>query len=77
MALWGKIEAGESGENDLDSLYRLMHSLAGSGETFGFPQLSKTAQHCERILLDGIESGVLKFDEAKTAVDSVLAELRN
>jgi HPt (histidine-containing phosphotransfer) domain-containing protein len=59
----------------LHTLHRLIHGLAGSGETFGFPQLSQAARQCERVLLAGIESGQLQVDEAKRLIVSVLAQL--
>lgn len=71
--LWGQFETGDS--EALDGLYRAVHSLSGSGETFGFPKLSEAAKQCEIILLDGMESGQLQPDGVLDEVNAVLAEL--
>ena len=54
-SLWDKIDDGEP--ETLESLYRAVHSLSGSGETFGFPKLSEAAKQCEAVLLAGMKSG--------------------
>ena len=71
--LWGKVEDDDTGS--LKALYRAIHSLAGSGETFGFPALSDAAKQCERVLLAGIETGQLQNEDAKVRLESVLTEL--
>ena len=74
-SLWERIGSDERSGEALDALYRLIHRLAGAGETFGYPQLSKVAQRCERTLFKAIESGRLRRDDAKAELDAVLAEL--
>jgi chemotaxis protein histidine kinase CheA len=71
--LWDGVERGDP--DALDSLYRAVHSLAGSGETFGFPKLSEAAKQCEGVLLTGVESGQLQHDAARAELELVLAEL--
>jgi chemotaxis protein histidine kinase CheA len=74
-SLWVKVAGDPTDLEALNTLYRLVHGLAGSGATFGFPQLSEAARQCEHTLLGGIESGLLEFDEAKNQLDMVLSEL--
>ncbi len=74
-SLWVKIADKESDRDALDELYRLVHGLAGSGATFGFSQLSEAAKQCECVLLAGIDSGSLEFNDAKTKLDTVLEAL--
>ena len=71
--MWDQIDEGEP--DALESLYRAIHSLSGSGETFGFPKLSEAAKQCEAVLLEGIESGQLPRADAQAGIVSVLAEL--
>lgn len=71
--LWGQFETGDM--EALDALYRAVHSLSGSGETFGFPKLSEVAKQCEIVLHAGIESGQLQPNAVLAEVSSVLAEL--
>ncbi len=72
-SLWDKIDDGEP--ETLESLYRAVHSLSGSGETFGFPKLSEAAKQCEAVLLAGMKSGQLPRTDAEAGFISVLAEL--
>jgi periplasmic divalent cation tolerance protein len=46
-------EAGFTGE-PLRTFHRLVHSLAGAGGTFGFPEVSETARGLERLLKTGL-----------------------
>ena len=71
--MWDGVEAGDA--DALQSLYRVVHTLAGSGETFGFPNLSVVARRCEIVLRAGVESGQLQHDAARAEVELVLAEL--
>jgi two-component system OmpR family response regulator len=48
-ALWEQLAAG-SDPTALESLHRALHSLAGSGETFGYVQLGETAKAVELAL---------------------------
>ena len=43
QALWSAVRLDGSDSQSLESLYRLMHRLNGSGTTFGFPDISHTA----------------------------------
>lgn len=76
QSLWEKIEKNACDRDSLDSLYRLVHGLAGAGATFGFPQVSEAAKQCECTLLEGMDSGQLALDEVKIQIDSVLAALQ-
>ncbi len=46
-------DTGFTGE-PLRTFHRLVHSLAGAGGTFGFPEVSETARGLERLLKTGI-----------------------
>jgi chemotaxis protein histidine kinase CheA len=76
LSLWETIEKNGSDLDAVDSLYRLVHGLAGSGATFGFPQVSEAAKQCECVLLEGMDAGQIVMDEVKVQVDSVLAALQ-
>ena len=76
QSLWEKVEQNACDRDSSDSLYRLVHGLAGAGATFGFPHLSEVAKQCECALLEGMDSGQLALDEVKIQVDSVLAALQ-
>ncbi len=45
--IWRRVEAGEPAADDLPTLVRLVHGLAGSGATFGYPAVSKVGQDLE------------------------------
>ena len=48
-AVWRQLET-QWGKEQLDVLHRMVHSLTGSGETFGFAELSAEARSLEQIL---------------------------
>ena len=49
-SLWPKVQSGQYTMDEMNTLHRTTHSLAGSGATFGFPEISDTARAAERIL---------------------------
>ena len=61
--LWNQVcERGEMGDPGRE-LYRLVHSLAGSGASFGFSELSKKAKDFENCLKPYCDNGS-PLDEA-------------
>ncbi|MEK6747821.1 MAG: Hpt domain-containing protein [Pseudomonadota bacterium] len=48
-ALWRQLRTQDDPQQRAD-LHRLTHSLAGSGATYGFPNISTAARHAEDIL---------------------------
>ncbi len=46
-ALWLSICQQVAAEDEINELYRIVHSLAGSGASFGFSELSKAAKAFE------------------------------
>jgi len=53
------------------SLIQVAHSLAGSGGTFGFPEVSAHASALETVLIDGNGTDA----DAATALDRLIAVL--
>jgi len=62
-----------TGEDEHELLARTAHSLAGTGGTFGFPELSGRAARLEQALTGegGAEPG-----RVRAALDELVAELR-
>lgn len=46
-AVWRKVQAGDWEPASVHELHRMVHSLAGSGATFGFAALSHSARALE------------------------------
>ena len=46
-ALWSSVKRGEAEADDLYQLMRALHSIAGTGRTFGMPALSAAAAAAE------------------------------
>jgi len=59
---WGRLARGEWDEAGFKSLHRMVHSLTGSGKTFGFALLSDIARKLE-MTLDGIVQAKTMPDE--------------
>jgi HPt (histidine-containing phosphotransfer) domain-containing protein len=62
----------------LRRFHRLVHSLAGSGTTFGYPEVSRAARDLERLVEPVSQAGVAPGDPAGFAarVEELLAGLR-
>jgi HPt (histidine-containing phosphotransfer) domain-containing protein len=60
----------------LRTFHRLAHSLAGSGTTFGFPEVSETARNLERLLEGIMESGASPGEIEMREIEGFLAGLR-
>lgn len=60
----------------LANLYRITHTLAGSGATFGFPSISNAARRAEIVLKSLLQSGAALEIEHQTEIESALEELR-
>lgn len=59
------IEAHRAGEpGALESIRRRFHRLAGSGGSYGFPEISAVARETERWIHDGAEGGAERLDLA-------------
>ncbi|CAM2008197.1 response regulator [Acanthopleuribacter pedis] len=62
-------------ESNLKLLYRLVHSLAGSGRTFGFSLLSEVAREVEGLLVEAEEKGLPITEELSRRIENRLQAL--
>ncbi|MBI3560709.1 MAG: Hpt domain-containing protein [Gammaproteobacteria bacterium] len=44
QTLWQLLHGDSNDQASYDEFYRLIHTMAGSAETFGFPELTQTAR---------------------------------
>src|SRR5690242_19682092 len=82
-----RIKAIEAGWNDLAkgtwdesagrALYRLAHSLAGSGSTFGFDAVSDAARTLERCLQTVIEQNAPPQDAQRAAINDAVSAMQS
>jgi len=68
-------DAGWTGQ-PLRTFHRLAHSLAGSGATFGFPEVSETARDLEHLLAGIMEDGSSPGEPEMREIEGFLAGLR-
>lgn len=68
-------EAGFAGE-PLRTFHRLVHSLAGAGGTFGFPEVSEISRELERLLKTCLGSESPPNESAVGEIEGFLARLR-
>ncbi len=68
-------EAGFTGE-PLRTFHRLVHSLAGAGGTFGFPEVSDLAREVERLLKPHLGSGAPLNEIGIGEIEAFLVRLR-
>jgi diguanylate cyclase (GGDEF)-like protein len=75
-ALWKALRSEDPPASGLETLHRMVHSLAGTAGTFGFTSLSVVARSVEHLLAEAAESGEAPTPEAESAVTEGLARLR-
>lgn len=59
-----------------ESLIREFHSLAGSGTSFGFPQITTLSRDIEKILLGAKSTNDQLSEQARTEVNAKLSVLK-
>ena len=74
---WEAVRHSRRDAEALDTLYRLAHDLAGSGATFGFPQISQAAQCVERFLHPGLYNGALEPNVSETRMVNLVLALES
>lgn len=73
--MWGQLQV-EWNEEDLQTLHRTVHSLAGSGKTFGFAEISVVAHDLEGILKGIMKLKTLASEQQCAQVQKKIEELR-
>lgn len=76
-AAWRTLESGEFADDDLQNFHLLLHRLAGSGATFGFPAISQISQQMEDIVLRVINEGAPFDGAARQQIRNSIDALRN
>ncbi len=72
---WQAIRNDASQITLLPSLHRAVHSLAGSGTTFGFPGVTTAARSLENCLRSIMDSGCAVSPEQEEQVNLFIADL--
>jgi diguanylate cyclase (GGDEF)-like protein len=76
-ALWDKLSSGEVQDDVVEELHRQVHSLAGSGATFGMPSVSQSARNLEILLKSIIQSASAIDGDEKAQVVTLLDSLND
>ncbi len=74
--LWGNIQRSDNNEKRLTKFRRLVHKLSGSGETFGFDEITKYARELEEVLDVIILEGEHSLEKRKEQIDGILDNMR-
>jgi chemotaxis protein histidine kinase CheA len=72
---WGNLERGEWDEEGFESLHRMVHSLTGSGRTFGFAMLSDAARVLENMLAEIVQAKTMPDQEQRNRIRTGLSAL--
>ena len=75
-SLWRGLIASEIPPLRLSEFVRMVHSITGSGSTFGLPEVSRAAAELESYLEQVKESGQLPGPAGQETVSALLAALR-
>lgn len=73
--LWHTLSNGEWETDRVEVLHRLTHSLAGSGSTFGFPELGGISRSIEQLLKGWLKSRLEPDEEQRRHVANLLVAL--
>lgn len=74
--IWNKLPRTEWSEEEFQNLHRMVHSLTGSGKTFGFSALSDVARNLENDLNLFAQAKVALNEKQRNHVESMMSELR-
>lgn len=74
---WGEVMTGKDAENLIKDLRQKVHSLAGSGTTFGFKDISEYAREMELMLDMIIVEGINTLDRKKNRVNQIIDNMRH
>lgn len=67
-SLWRELAAAPESTNE--ELLRIVHSIAGSGGTFGFPRVSQAAMALEIDLQEGADNARIEAGIARLAAEA-------
>jgi HPt (histidine-containing phosphotransfer) domain-containing protein len=73
--VWGRLPKAEWVEVDFESLHRMVHSLTGSGKTFGFSLLSDVARGLEQYLKQLMQARTVLSEEQREHIQGLMLEL--
>ena len=74
--LWTGLPRASWDAAGFDTLHRMVHSLTGSGKTFGFPMLSDAARTLEDYLRPLAEAKAAMHEDQRNTIQIMLRELR-
>jgi chemotaxis protein histidine kinase CheA len=72
---WNHLPRSEWSENGFQALYRMVHSMTGSGKMFGFSLLSDVARNLEAYLNRLAQAQTPPNDEQRQCIQILLDEL--
>lgn len=72
---WSKLPRDEWDEEGFQTLHRMVHSLTGSGKTFGFDLLSDVARHLEDCLKQIVQAQAAPGEGQRKRIQVLLSEL--
>jgi HPt (histidine-containing phosphotransfer) domain-containing protein len=76
---WHKLSNQGWDSENAKSLHHIIHGLAGSAETFGFPQITKLARHADITFkrINARHPDKMEIAELAKDLNSLISEIRN
>lgn len=68
---WSRVLASSWSAEPLRELHRLVHSLAGAGATFGFPEVTRASRDLERFLKSTLDAPAGEPDRVVKLLDEI------
>ena len=72
---WNQLPQNEWDDEGFENLHRMVHSLTGSGKTFGFGLLSDVARGLEQYLKQLVQVKMVLSEEQREHVQGLMREL--
>jgi DNA-binding response OmpR family regulator len=75
--IWGRVQRQSDTSKDLAELRRKVHSLSGSGATFGFKQIGEFARQLELLVDMIMAEGEKTINQRKNKINELLDDMRH
>lgn len=74
--VWGQLPQDSWDGEGFQTLHRMVHSLTGSGKTFGFALLSEVARNLEEHLKQIVQTETVLSEDQRQHIQKLMSELR-
>lgn len=74
---WSKLLSEHAVQHDFEVFYGSIHKLAGTGETFGFSEISRIAKLLQNQIMNVLNNDLCWSDEDRKRTEQLFCELKS